>query len=331
MNTSLMRCCFILLLAFSGLFWMPATHAAITCSATSMSAVTFGSVDPRSSQTNTGATLTYTCTNGNNAQRSATICFSIGEPGGGPTNPREMASGVNTLTFQLYQDAARSVVWGSQFFGASLTPLVVKLTFTANQTLSGKTQPLYGQVLNGQTAAKPGSYSDTYLNGDTAVTINDVAGANAPASCGGTQTGSYFPFNVTATVDKQCTVTATSDINLGAVDSTAVNTSGSNSISVACTNGTAYNVGLAPSNGNTGGAGLMTGTGSNTDKVPYQLKQNSAAGPVWGNTATSSTVGNGVAGTGTGLSQTLIAYATAPGANFTPDSYADTVTINVNY
>jgi len=70
---------------------------------------------------------------------------------------------------------------------------------------------------------------------------------------------------------------------------------------------------------------------TNTDKVPYQLNRTSATGPVWGNTATDTAPGNGVAATGTGLAQTYTVYATAPSANFTPDDYADTVTVNVNY
>jgi spore coat protein U-like protein len=66
--------------------------------------------------------------------------------------------------------------------------------------------------------------------------------------------------------------------------------------------------------------------------VPYQLTSTAGAGgTIWGNTATSTAVGNGVAGTGTGAAQSLTVYATAASANFTPDSYADTVTVNVNY
>ncbi|KLV67072.1 hypothetical protein SK36_01791 [Citrobacter sp. MGH106] len=70
---------------------------------------------------------------------------------------------------------------------------------------------------------------------------------------------------------------------------------------------------------------------TNSDKVPYQLNQTSATGPVWGNTATTTSVGNGVASIGTGQGQNFTVYATAPSANFTPDDYADTVTVNVNY
>ncbi|WP_458071121.1 spore coat protein U domain-containing protein [Rhodanobacter sp. BL-MT-08] len=144
-------------------------------------------------------------------------------------------------------------------------------------------------------------------------------------------------FQVLITITKACTVTAgsASNINLGSVAATAVNTTGSNTISVNCSKSTPYYVGLAPSNANTAGAGTMVSTtapATNTDKVPYQLTSTAgASGTIWGNTATSTAVGNGVAGTGTGAAQSLTVYATAASANFTPDSYADTVTVNVNY
>ncbi|MBB1200137.1 SCPU domain-containing protein [Enterobacteriaceae bacterium 89] len=143
-------------------------------------------------------------------------------------------------------------------------------------------------------------------------------------------------FQVLITILKACTVTAGSgsNINLGSVNSTATNTTGNNTISVTCSKTTPYFIGLSPSNSNTLGAGTMassTNPVTNTDKVPYQLNQTSATGPVWGNTATALVVGNGVGGVGTGAAQTLTVYATAASASFTPDSYADTVTVNVNY
>lgn len=143
-------------------------------------------------------------------------------------------------------------------------------------------------------------------------------------------------FQVLLTILKSCTVTAGSgsNINLGSVNSSATNTSGNNTISINCSKSTPYFIGLAPSNNNNLGAGVMSsvaGGTTNTDTVPYQLNQTSATGPVWGNTATTTTAGNGVAGTGTGAEQTYTVYATAASANFTPDSYADTVTVNVNY
>lgn len=147
-------------------------------------------------------------------------------------------------------------------------------------------------------------------------------------------------FQVLIVIQKACTVTAGagSNINLGTVASTALNTTGSNTISVICSKTTPYYVGLAPSaanGGTTTGSGAMSTADAlpgNTDKVPYQLSSTPGpAGTIWGNTATSTTVGNGVAGTGTGVAQPLTVYATAATANFTPDSYADTVTVNVNF
>ncbi|MEP6940095.1 MAG: spore coat protein U domain-containing protein [Rudaea sp.] len=143
-------------------------------------------------------------------------------------------------------------------------------------------------------------------------------------------------FQVLMKINKACTVTAGSGSNIqigpvGGVDANSGSNSGNNSISVTCSKTTPYFIGLAPSNASTAGAGVMSGTGGNTDKVPYQLNSVSAVGPIWGNTATSTTVGNGVSGVGTGLAQSIPVFATAPNANFTPDSYADTVTVNVNF
>lgn len=147
-------------------------------------------------------------------------------------------------------------------------------------------------------------------------------------------------FQVLIVIQKACTVTAGagSNINLGTVASTATNITGTSNISVTCSKTTPYYIGLAPSaanGGTTTGSGAMStadALAGNTDKVPYQLSSTPGpSGTIWGNTATSTTVGNGVAGTGSGVAQSIPVYATAATANYTPDSYADTVTVNVNF
>ena len=50
-----------------------------------------------------------------------------------------------------------------------------------------------------------------------------------------------------------------------------------------------------------------------------------------GNTATMTTMRNEVASTGTGVAQSLTAYATLPSAKYTPASCNDTVTVNLNF
>jgi len=142
-------------------------------------------------------------------------------------------------------------------------------------------------------------------------------------------------FDVKLTVVKACSVTAgtASTIDFGSADANpAANLDATSNISVTCSKGTAYTIGLTPTNNSTGGAGTMAGTGSNTDTVAYQLRKTSAAGTAWGNTNTNgTTVGNGVAGTGTGTAQSIPVYATVPSTNVTPDTYKDTVTVTVRY
>ncbi|MBT2326228.1 spore coat protein U domain-containing protein [Variovorax paradoxus] len=140
-------------------------------------------------------------------------------------------------------------------------------------------------------------------------------------------------FQVLITVAKACSVTAgaASNLNFGTVNSSDTALSTSSNISVTCSKSTPYNVGLLPSNNSTTGAGVMSPAVAGPDTVAYQLRSVSAAGPVWGNTATATDVGNGVAGTGTGAAQTIPVFATVASANVTPGSYADTVTVQVNY
>ena len=144
-------------------------------------------------------------------------------------------------------------------------------------------------------------------------------------------------FQVLLTVKKMCNVTAgsASNISLGSVAAGTTNVTGSNTIKVNCSKTTPYNVGLAPSNGVNTGLGSMAGSPGNTDTVAYQLYSDAAYSVAWGNTATATSVGNGVAGTGAGMgtsqANTLTVYAKAPTTDVTPDNYTDTVTVNVNY
>lgn len=141
-------------------------------------------------------------------------------------------------------------------------------------------------------------------------------------------------FEISLTVEAICSVTAdaSSDIDLGAATSDQTNLSGSSTFLVNCSNSVPYYIGLAPSNGDTAGSGVMSPAGASSDVVPYQLRQTSgAAGAVWGDTATTTSAGNGVGSTGTGLDQVHTVYVTVPSANYAPDSYSDTVTITVNY
>ena len=326
-----------------GLLWAvsaPHAHAAVICTAT-MTDVNFGSVDLVAGVGLTSSgTLTYTCTNDATSATNVRVCFNIGDGNEslGFFNPRRMKSGANVLQFQIFHTSG-GTVWGSSGNGTVPFPFTASFSVPrrsggVNGSFTGSTT-MTGQLASGQAAAPVGSYQDFFSTAGGHTAISWSNGSAAPTNCTGNSSGA-FPFTVKATVIKSCTVTAgaASEIQIGAasgVPADAVSSSGTNSIGVTCSGGTPYYIGLRPSNNSTSGAGLMSGTGGNTDKVPYQLRSVSTTGNAWGNTATATTVGNGVGGMGTGVVQSIPVFAVAPSADFTPDNYADTVTVIVNY
>jgi spore coat protein U-like protein len=323
--TSRNRLVFLSLLIVAAWILMPRAEAqSISCSAT-MTNVAFGTVNPLSSQTDANATLNYTCTNSSIlSTRSATVCFSIGDgaQGAGNSNPRLMQDGAgDDLYFQLWQNAAHSIVWGSSFFGVN-TPVMVNITLPHSGSTSGSAT-MYGRVVNGQTTAVPGSYQDQFTGNHTALTINEVGGSNPPGSCS-TSILSQFPFTVTATVSSQCTVSATT-LDFGTVGLLTANTDLTSTVTLQCANGVAWQVGLDNGQNASGNTRRMTGPGG---LVTYELYRNAGRTQRWGNTINSDTV----VGTGSGANQALTVYGRVP-PQTTPTAgvYNDTITVTVTY
>jgi spore coat protein U-like protein len=138
-------------------------------------------------------------------------------------------------------------------------------------------------------------------------------------------------FAVTASVQGTCTISATG-LSFGAYTGTAL--PGTSTITVTCSGGTTYNVGL--------NAGMATGATVTTRKMTgtyhggtlaYSLFSDSGRSVNWGNTVGTDTV----AGTGTGTvtggnPQTLTVYGNIPaGTAPAADGYADTITATVTY
>ena len=138
-------------------------------------------------------------------------------------------------------------------------------------------------------------------------------------------------FDVKLEVLAMCNITAgaASDIDLGTVNDGSVKT-GNNTIAVACSSGTPYNVGLTSSTSETDGTGTLTGPGT---AIGYVLTQTAgAAGTPWGDTVGVGT--NTLAATGNGVTaaNTHTVYATTTtSTDVAPGTYDDTVTVNVTY
>lgn len=324
MNHIFNRWLLLLVLLGLGGLWTPSAHAQVSCSAT-MSTVSFGDVDSLGGDDLASGTLEYECTNSSSSQRHARVCFSLGEPGGASVDPRRMdGSSGNKLDFQLYTDAARTRVWGSQFFGSN-TPLEITVTVPRHRRgrdgrVTGSSQ-IYGRVFGPQPSVPPGSYQRNYGAGDTAITLASSTGST-PASCPTGDSERFTPFVVQATVARRCTVNAAT-MNFGNVAGfLAGNRDATSVIGVQCVAGTAYKVGL--DNG-THGTRRMSGPGG---FIGYELYRNSGRTQRWGNTPGTDTVDT----SGSGSTQNLTVYGRVPPQS-TPaaGTYTDTVTVTVTY
>src|SRR5690242_18353199 len=150
--------------------------------------------------------------------------------------------------------------------------------------------------------------------------------AVASTSAGAATTTTTFP--VTATVLKACAVNA-NPLAFGTYDPTAAAAlDATTTLSVLCTVGTSFTVGLnaGTSTGATVTARKMT-SGANT--LAYALFQEAARTNNWGNTPGTDTP---PAVTAPVLPSTLTVYGRVPAAQNVPaGAYTDTVTVTVNY
>lgn len=303
----------------AGIAFPGTAQASVSCS------VGTASISFATAGTATG-TLSYTCSASiGETLPSVSLCAYPGTPSAGTAAQPRLASGANTLAFNLYTDAGHTAVWNQT------NRLATAFTIPAFG-LGGSTSGsfiFYGAIPNGQNPP-PGNYAMTFAGSVLGFTVSGSCLQNTVVLLSA-RNGQSFTLSASAVVPKSCAVTATGDANLGPVAAASGAASGAASITVNCTTGTPYTIGLAPSNGSTTGLGQLTGTGTNTDRPAYQLRAGSAAGPAWGNTAAVGAAGNGVAGTGTGSAQVLTVFASVPSTSFTPDQYRDTVTVTVNY
>nr|WP_244423682.1 spore coat protein U domain-containing protein [Nitratireductor pacificus] len=291
------------------------------CSFT-VSNVSFGVVDTLAGgQVNTTATVNATCT-GLTLSRIL-ICPNLGAGSGGATPAaRLMVSGGSVLAYQLYSDAARSTVWGSYLWAYAARPPSLSLTLgvlgggSANYTL-------YAAMPGGQTTVAAGTHLSSFAGADVEFRYRYSLGNDCSVLSGSVERPG---FNISATVASNCLV-STQDVDFGTQGVLGTNVDATGRVSVTCTPGNSYSVGL--DGGASGGpptARLMT---KGAETVTYGLYQDAARSLPWGS---GSVPGEAVAGTGTGTSQDITVYGRVPPqATPSPGTYADTVVVTVTY
>lgn len=144
-------------------------------------------------------------------------------------------------------------------------------------------------------------------------------------------------FKAKIVITESCSFTATPavDVDFGtqARATTAVTVDNAGSVTVNCTPGTSYTLGL---NGGLNTIGTIAtpvagdrrmrlgSTGSNY--VGYELYQNTGRTTFWGNAS-----GTWVSGTGTGVNVTVPVYGRVINVNAVAGSYEDTITATITY
>jgi spore coat protein U-like protein len=288
------RLCIIAALLLFACAVKPASAANCTAYASS---VVFGNYT--GSLIDVTATITVTC---DTAGTAFQIGLNAGNGPGATITNRMMFGGTggsNTLGYQLFNNASRTINWGN----SSGTGWVTGTATAANTAMP---YTIYARMPANENSPL-GSYTDTIT-----------------ASITGSFTTTIASLSVTATVAPSCTITANT-LNFGGYSGAVSNATAT--LSVQCANGTPYNVGLDP--GQSSGATVTTRAMMNGSKsLSYALYSDTGRTRNWGNTVGTDTV----VGTGSGSAQILTVYGQVPaGQKPAPGSYADTVTATLTY
>lgn len=294
-----------------------------SCSAT-ISSIDFGAPDILSgTPTDALATVTVSCT-GIPLLSVIKMCPSIGAGSAGSSgSARLISNGTRTLSYQLFQDSARSQGWGS----LDNTSLGTVPGIVIGNILSGAgsaTRTLYARLYPDPTATA-GTYISNFTGAQTMFSYSTALLGASTTCTGFVGTSVVRPeFTVTATPQPTCTIsTADLDFGVKGVLNTAI--TGQSSIGITCTQGASWSVVLdGGTTGNTAARSMASPAG---DTVSYNLYRDAARTSVWGTTTTSQATG-----TGTGTSQSLPVYGTVPVQSTPkPGAYSDRIVATIRY
>lgn len=234
-------------------------HADTTCTVTLGTPLAFGNVAANGT-TDAVATLNVSCATAalsvlGYAQVSLCLDLGPGSASSGVYAPRRMLNSTSdSLDFQIYSEATRTQIWGATG-SAAPSPRTLTLSYTVPVITGGSqtaTITVYGRIPANQTLSV-GNHTSSFGGADTVLRYSyneSITGMpSLPSSCTAGGTGSKtasnaFPFTASATVPARCNAYVTTDLDFGSIAGsidTAIDRS--STISLACTNRTAWNIG----------------------------------------------------------------------------------------
>ena len=310
----------------------PRSVNAQSCSG-SMTDLNFGSIDVTQNTTFAATdTLSVTCTG--TAGKTVIICVGFGGGTGGISGsgaPRYMLNGGQTLSYEIYKDAAYSNVWGSAWTGGAGNDNQLNIVLNGGGSGSGNLIG-YGLVSAAQQTVSPGGFSSTFNSSH----VTFQYGYSSAGNCNGGF--SYFTtptFNVNATVIPNCSVSTTA-MNFGSTSYIiTTNIDATATLTVQCSNTTPYSISL--DNGqNANGSQRRMQLGATSKYVNYDLYTDPAHSHAWVSTASTTSCTGGAStcdfGTGAASNQNYTVYGqvpvqTAPSVGV----FTDTVVVTVTY
>ena len=270
---------------------------------------------------------------------SVNACLSIGGGAAGGTSiapyRRMRNPSRDELQFQIYRDSARSQIWGSLEIPGS-TP--VQVSHRYDILVGTGATSTFDRTMHGRIPGQPGLAAGTYQNIFSGVHARldyrfqqNLLVAIPPRSCteGGRGGGSVsFNFTASATVPGHCTISGATDLDFGRVPGLIrANRDQSSTITMTCTNRTAWNLALDEGRNASGTSRRMQRTGGG-GHVTYGLYRDAARTQRWGSTPGTDTE----QGTGTGLQQSRTVHGRVfPGQSVPAGTYRDTITVTVTY
>lgn len=293
----------------------------------SISDVNFGTVDViAGGVVDVTATIDVSCSG--LILETIRVCPNIRAGSGGADATARYMDGPSTpkLAYQLYQDAARTVIWGSADNALPGDPPDINL-FLGLSGSASTSVTIYARVFAGQTSVPAGSYLSNFTTLETRFDYGiNILGL---ISCDGLpllQNTANPTFAVIAEVQKNCLVNAL-DIDFGTHGVLTTNIDATGQISATCTVDTPYTIELDGGLAGAPPAARLMSNGPET--VTYGLYQDAARTQPWGD---SGTPGSTVSATGTGSTQNFTVYGRIPPQTTPPPgTYTDTVVVTISY
>ena len=307
------------LIAIAAFVFWAGTASAQVCNF-SITNFNFGNINLSSGGTApTSGTMTITCSG--NAGKSVNLCPNIGNGTGGSTNgsPRRLTNGTATVPYNLFQPSGQ--VWGSYLWAYAETPPAMTLTIGSSGSTT-ITQTIQAAISGSIASAITGLYTSKFSAADAEL----VYSYGASCSKGGGHSV-QTSFTVQAQVTATCNL-AVNAMSFGTIAGLTTAQATSNQISLTCTTGVPYTISL--SNGSNGGTSPTNRymISASNQKLSYGIFKDAAHMQAWGLT----TGANTQAGTGSGTTQNLTAYALLPAqGNPSAGTYSDTVVVTINY